>query len=108
MMNKNILNILLLSSSILMLASCGHSASNGQNPEQIKAEIAKAIPSLPKIDSVGKSQVTGLYEVISGGKVYYVTIDGKYLVFGNVVEIRSKKSMTAEREQQINHPAGKK
>ena len=98
----------ILSLPVIFVLACSHTTESGKNPEEIKAEIAKAIPSLPHIDSINQSQATGLYEVISGGKIYYVTTDGKYLVFGNVVEISTKKSLTAEREQQINAPAGKK
>ena len=106
---KTSLKLTILTMPVMLLLGCGHATQeSGKNPDELKAEIAKAIPSLPHIDAINQSQATGLYEVISGGKVYYVTTDGKYLVFGNVIEVSTKKSLTAEREQQINAPAGKK
>lgn len=102
---KFAISLLVMLCSTVVLFGCENASSSSViSTDEIKANIAKSMPSLPKIDQVNKSQITGLYEVVSGNNVYYVTNDGKYLVFGNIVELSSKKSMTAERRQQLTAP----
>lgn len=46
------------------------------------------------ITSVKPSKISGLYEVLIGIEIFYVTADGKYIVSGNIFEARSQKNLT--------------
>ena len=70
--------------------------------EEIQQELTKNIPGLTKIDSINNSPVEGIYEVVVGRKIFYVTNDGKYLFFGNLVDVASKKSVTEQRVQELS------
>lgn len=75
------------------------------NPAQAgEAEIKKALGILApaeKIDSVKPSEVNGLYEVMLGGSVVYVTEDGKYLLHGQLIETASKKNITESKQAEV-------
>jgi thiol:disulfide interchange protein DsbC len=75
---------------------------NVKTPEQIKVDLQKQIPGLPADVIIGKSQVSGLYEVVVGRKVFYVTEDGKYLMFGNLIQLADKKNLTDSRIQELS------
>lgn len=71
-------------------------AADEQQMKQIKAELVRAFPELqPAI--VKPSPVAGLYEVELDSKVFYTTSDGKYLVMGDVVDLRSQSNLTEVR-----------
>jgi thiol:disulfide interchange protein DsbC len=58
--------------------------------------MAKSMPSV-KIDSVKPSEVKGLYEVIVGANIFYVSEDGKYLLQGRLVDVAARKDLTEEK-----------
>jgi thiol:disulfide interchange protein DsbC len=62
----------------------------------IKQAIAKSMPSA-KIDSVTPSEIKGLYEVIVGANIFYVSEDGKYLLQGRLVDVAARKDLTEEK-----------
>jgi len=62
----------------------------------IKRSMAKSMPSV-KIDSVKPSEVKGLYEVIVGANIFYVSGDGKYLLQGRLVDVATRKDLTEEK-----------
>ena len=76
--------------------------SSAKTTEQVKATLLKDVPDLPKDVSINKSQIDGMYEVVMGRKVFYVTQDGKYLFFGNIIEAATKKNLTSERTEQLS------
>lgn len=93
---KKLLAILLFGA----LTACG--SHKARSPERIKESLLKEIPGLNKVDAVNKTKVPNMYEVVVGHKVFYVTDDGKYLVFGNIIDVNSKKSITEERIQELS------
>ncbi len=99
--------IKLISSLLVALATgaivsgCNGNAS-GKSPEQVKAQLTKEIPDLTKIDEVRKSPINGIYEVVVGRKLFYTSTDGKYLIFGNIIDTTTKKSITEARTQELN------
>ena len=58
--------------------------------------MAKSMPSV-KIDSVKPSEIKGLYEVIVGANIFYVSEDGKYLLQGRLVDVAARKDLTEEK-----------
>jgi len=62
----------------------------------IRQAMAKSMPSA-KIDSVKPSEVKGLYEVIVGANIFYVSEDGKYLLQGRLVDVAARKDLTEEK-----------
>jgi thiol:disulfide interchange protein DsbC len=64
-----------------------------------EAEIRKMVESkVGKVESVAKAPLTGLWEVLVDGQIYYTDSTGGYLVMGNLIDLRSGKNLTAERQ----------
>jgi thiol:disulfide interchange protein DsbC len=65
-------------------------------PADVRARIAAKLPGVEPGD-VAMSPVPGLYEVVMGGLIAYVSADGKYLVSGNVYDLDTQVNLTATR-----------
>lgn len=69
------------------------------------AEVLKRISPETAPSAVQPSAIDGLYEVIFGSTVYYFSADGKYMLGGPMVELASRRNLSAaavekvEREQ---------
>ncbi|MSS76191.1 MAG: DsbC family protein, partial [Methyloglobulus sp.] len=48
---------------------------------EIKQSLGKSMPTA-KIESIKPSEIKGVYEVVLGSSIYYVSEDGKYLLQG--------------------------
>ncbi len=59
----------------------------------VRSMLNKSMPSL-KIDSIKSSEIKGLYEVIAGSSILYVSEDGKYLLQGHLIDIEARKDLT--------------
>lgn len=59
----------------------------------IKIRLKVDLPEL-KVDQVNKTPVAGVYEVVSGRRVFYVDSTGQYAFLGNLVDLDSKQSLT--------------
>lgn len=78
----------LLALVLVSAAQCAHA-----DDDAIRKSLAQLIPSL-KIDSIESTQIEGLYEVIMGTNILYVSEDGKYMLQGHLIDITAKKDLT--------------
>jgi thiol:disulfide interchange protein DsbC len=62
----------------------------------IRQAMTKSMPSV-KVDSVKPAEVKGLFEVVVGANIYYVSEDGKYLLQGRLVDVAARKDLTEEK-----------
>ncbi len=62
----------------------------------IRQAMSKSMPSV-KVDSVKPAVVKGLFEVVVGANIYYVSEDGKYLLQGRLVDVAARKDLTEEK-----------
>jgi thiol:disulfide interchange protein DsbC len=66
--------------------------------ERLKAER----PQL-EIAAIRDTPVSGIYEVVSGGGVYYVTPDARYLFTGDLINLEEGRNLTNDRRAAIAH-----
>jgi thiol:disulfide interchange protein DsbC len=78
--------------SLLLLSGSNVSA----NENTIREAMVKSMPTM-KIDSVKQSEVKGLYEVVVGANIFYVSEDGKYLIQGHLVDVLARKDLTEDK-----------
>jgi len=64
--------------------------------ENVTKNLKMMVPGL-KDASVTPAPVPGLYEVVVGPDVLYVTQDGRYLIQGNVIDLEARENLTAPR-----------
>jgi thiol:disulfide interchange protein DsbC len=80
-------------------------------PSKQNAEIQKVREGVGKIldqsgiTSVVPSKVDGLYEVMMGPQLYYVSADGKYLLSGNMYDIDNREDLTSPKVAQAKAEA---
>ncbi|HLX55097.1 MAG TPA: DsbC family protein [Aquella sp.] len=73
-------------------------------PTNISAQIRKALKeTLPQlaIDQVNTAPIGGVYEIVSGRKVFYVDSSGRYAMLGNLVDLSIKQSLTEEKVKSL-------
>lgn len=90
------MRLLQLSLSLLLLA--GFAAHAGE--KEIRQSLQKNLTGM-EVTSVSKTPYGGLYELVVDGQAAYVTDDGKYLILGNVIELQSKRNLTAARNAKL-------
>ncbi|MBK1644103.1 disulfide bond formation protein DsbC [Thiocapsa imhoffii] len=67
------------------------------SPEQtIRKALVDIVPEV-QIDSISPSPVPGLYEVMIGTQLMYVTGDGRYFVDGRIVDLETREDVTEPR-----------
>lgn len=66
----------------------------------IRMNLRANLPDL-KVDQINQSIVPGIYEIISGRRVFYVDSTGRYAFLGNLVDLNTKISLTEEKVKQI-------
>jgi len=65
-------------------------------PTDLTATLTKVMPGL-EVDEVNITAVPGLYEVIAGPRVFYITADGNFLIDGDVIDLAQRTNITDER-----------
>ncbi|MGZ8164473.1 MAG: DsbC family protein [Methylobacter sp.] len=82
---------------IAALSLFGLAFSNANADENtVKQAMAKSMPSV-KIDSVKPSVINGLYEVIVGANIIYVSDNGKYILQGHLIDVEARRDLTEEK-----------
>jgi thiol:disulfide interchange protein DsbC len=67
--------------------------------ENIRSSLQKVVPDV-EIDSITKAPVDGLYEVMVGTQLMYVTGDGRYFIDGRIVDLKTREDLTEPRLSQ--------
>ena len=69
----------------------------------IRKALKERIPDLPRIESISKTPINGLYEVLlEDNDIYYTDASGNYLLQGSMIDTRSKRNLTEERSDKLN------
>ena len=64
------------------------------------ASVTKALEKFmpgTQFDEVTESKMPGLYEVIMGPKLFYVSEDARYLIQGTMLDLETKKNLTEDK-----------
>jgi thiol:disulfide interchange protein DsbC len=77
--------------ALLACASCA--SSDDQQLEKVRKAVAVAVPGLTK-DAIEPSAAPGLYQVRKGSTFAYVTADGRYLIQGDMVDLKTGEEIT--------------
>lgn len=63
-----------------------------------EADVKKAVEAkLGKVEKIVRAPMAGIWEVTVDGQVFYSDDKGTYLIFGNLLEMKTGKNLTAER-----------
>lgn len=90
---KKIIQTLLLGSLFL---SAIVQADVEADRKALKKSLAERMPSLT-VENINPSEIKGLYEVMAGANIFYVSVDGRYLIQGRMFDLVAKKDLTEEK-----------
>jgi thiol:disulfide interchange protein DsbC len=78
------------------------STVNAADPaiEIIKKSMQRELPGLPE-PKVTKTTIPGLYEVLMGQHVFYVSADGRYLMQGDLYDLNTRQNLTEAKRSQF-------
>jgi len=74
-------------------------AAKDEGAKKARAAMASLLEGTQP-DSVQPAPIAGLYEVMVGARVFYVTGDGRYLVQGAIIDVENKENLTEPRKDQ--------
>lgn len=64
-----------------------------------EADVKKAVEArLGKIEKMVRAPMPGIWEVTVDGQIFYADDKGGYLIFGNLLDMKTGKNITAERQ----------
>jgi len=72
---------------------------------EIKAQLGKVLSPGYEISAIEETPIKGLFEVVVGADVIYVSGDGKYMVDGHLIDLASQKDLTEPRRAMIRKQA---
>ena len=69
-------------------------ADNSIN-EELKAAISGFLPDV-EIDSIQPTPIKGLYQIVIGPDIIYMTQDGAYVIKGEILDINERRNLTED------------
>jgi thiol:disulfide interchange protein DsbC len=73
-------------------AVAGHAAAPAA--EKIVRQAIDTLSPKADIDSIEPAPMPGFYQVIAAGQMFYISVDGKYLLNGDLLDLAKKKNVT--------------
>ncbi|HWP01127.1 MAG TPA: DsbC family protein [Methylococcus sp.] len=68
-------------------------AAAADETRAVEEAVMNVLPGM-KPESIRPSPLAGIYEVVVGPKLFYVSADGKYLIQGTLVDLKSREDLT--------------
>lgn len=87
-------------------SALGAATSGGEDArvEELRAQLDEKYPQLD-VDTIRPTPIDGLYEVVAGTEVHYLSPDGRYLLRGSLIDLEEERDLTAERSEELTHAA---
>jgi thiol:disulfide interchange protein DsbC len=74
-------------------SSQGQPPSGGQAADP-RAALLKRLPAGSKVEDLRPSPIPGIYELVQGADISYLTTDGKYFIDGSLYDMDSRENLT--------------
>ena len=68
--------------------------------EQLKQALAKSMPDV-KPSKISVTPIEGLYQVIVGSQVVYMSVDARYMIEGDLFDLKTKQNVSEEAKSVI-------
>ena len=95
---KKFLHILVVASAMFMVDQVS------ADEAAIKKALSESMPRA-QIDSIEPTEIKGLYEVVTGGSIFYASEDGRYLLQGQLYDAVAKKNITDDKLANVRKAA---
>ena len=89
-------NLLRATLGVLGSLLISYNVQADDNTETLQKSLQKRMPEIV-ITDLKKSTIPGLYEMVFGSRVAYVSADGKYMLMGDLIDLEGRRNLTAMR-----------
>ena len=97
------LHLVLHALVLLMLLCLGTTVLAQGHEAVIRKNLSERIPQIPRIEEITRSPMAGLYEIrLSTNEIYYSDAEGNFLIQGSLIDTKSKRNLTEEREAKLS------
>jgi thiol:disulfide interchange protein DsbC len=79
----------------LMLGAFAATASAADDGGKAAREAVEALAPGIKVESVTPAPMPGFYQVVATGRMVYVSADGRYMINGNLIDLKDKTDLSA-------------
>lgn len=79
----------------LFLGAFAASAFAADDAGKAAREAVEALAPGIKVESVTPAPMPGFFQVVASGRMVYVTADGRYMINGNLVDLKDKTDLSA-------------
>ncbi|MEB3767969.1 DsbC family protein [Acinetobacter sp. MD2] len=86
--------------SALSFSLCSISLAHADT-NTVTQNIKKNFPDI-QVQSVNNTPIPNIYEVYMDGEIVYTNDDARYFFLGNLVDLKNKTNLTAERQQELS------
>lgn len=104
-MNRLYKHIFLVLQTCMLLVAVGfgfNAFAQGQEAT-IRKNLSERIPQIPRIEEITRSPMAGLYEIrLITNEIYYSDAEGNFLIQGSLIDTKSKRNLTEEREAKLS------
>ena len=90
--------ILITGVSLLLISAVAPAMAANELPGAagVRQRMAELVPEV-RVDEIKPTQIPGLYEVRVGPRIVYVTVDGRYMIQGSIVDLKTRRDLTEPR-----------
>ena len=101
-LHKNIFSALQTCVLFIAIGFGSNTWAQGQEAT-IRKNLSERIPQIPRIEEITRSPMAGLFEIrLSTNEIYYSDAEGNFLIQGSLIDTKSKRNLTEEREAKLS------
>lgn len=87
---------------LIFIAQPVFSAETSDPEQKIRAKLAQLVPA-SEPDTIKATPIDGLYEVVYGAQVMYVSGDGRYMMQGNLLDLDKREDLTEKTRSKVRN-----
>jgi thiol:disulfide interchange protein DsbC len=96
------LQLLSMSVALASLLSTSFVSAQNATEQKVKIEVQKQLGDRAKVTAVRSTPISGLYEVAIGSDVVYADASARYLIQGEVIDLKTGINLTEQRSNDLN------
>jgi len=100
MPNSRRLTTILLAAGMAMLLLAPAARADDSGVAELRERLKEVDPRFEP-DEIRPTEIDGLFEVVSGSNVFYVTENARFMLRGQIIDLENDRNLTAERRQQL-------
>ena len=93
-------SLLLFITSLLTSFTVSADISADSGATELKQALARSMPGIEP-SKISITPVTGLYEVIVGSQVVYMSVDARYMIEGDLIDLKTKANISENAKSSI-------